>query len=170
MARFDAARPEGEREMRGSRLRRCCGVVPLLFLACCATTGTETGSRARRGASRSVAWEVIDMRKDVAADGQQISWRYTIVLQERSGHDVRFVKHSRSFQHENLAPIATESEFQRQLAAQSELRVSWMFREHPIDASRGVVQRGAPIRAWHRFEGADDSGEPVTVDVQFDLD
>jgi hypothetical protein len=110
------------------------------------------------------------MIKDVATDGQEISWRYTIVLKEQSGHGVQFTKHYRSFQHQNLMPVANESDFERRLAANSELRVSWLFREHGIDRSRRVVQRGGGIQAWHRFQGRDDSGQSVTVDVRFDLD
>jgi hypothetical protein len=45
-----------------------------------------------------------------------------------------------------------------------------MFREHAIDRSRGVVQGGGGIQAWHRFQGTNDSGESVTVDVRFTLD
>lgn len=157
--------------MSADRLHLSCALVALVAITSCATSGKETGaSGGRSGSSGSVAWQVADMHKDVAGDGREVSWRYTIVLKELSGHAVQFAKHYRSFQHPNMVAVVNESKFERSLAAKSELRVPWMFREHPIDASREVVQRGGGIQAWHRFAGDDDRGQPVTIDVRFDLD
>jgi hypothetical protein len=149
--------------------RRFCVLFTALSVSACAPSGDDT-SRQWKGSSDSIAWEVTDIRKQIAPDGKEISWQYTIVLHELSGHEILFSRHRRSFQHENLAPLVAESEFRRKLAARSELQVPWLFREHPIDASHAVIQRGDGIQVWHRFEGSNDGGQGVTVDVRFGLD
>jgi serine/threonine-protein kinase len=120
-----------------------------------------------KGASGSVAWEVVGVRTDTLA--AEVRWSYTLVLRETTGTAIQFERVVRSVARgDDGGARVTEERFQRRLEARAELRlpasdaVAYTAGTAPDSLREGVT-------VFRRFYGKDDKGREIVVDVQFRL-
>lgn len=106
------------------------------------------------GTSGGVSWEVVGIVQTKLPEEQAVRWDFGVVL--RAGRNLQF---------ERLEVVVGGSrvshKFERRLDAKGEVRVQHWERTRSGDG-RTVVRR------W--YYGKDDAGNPVTVEIRFDLD
>lgn len=115
------------------------------------------------------------MGQTVASDGREIRWNHTIILKETAGVGIQFERFESGSEGLLVRGGPREETFQRRLAPHSELRLSRYYRiyfEAGVQPSFGRPvpggQQGATV--FYRFQGKDDTGKTVRVDVRFHLD
>jgi hypothetical protein len=151
------------------RIHTLATVSAIALLTGCA--GGHTSSQPLQGVSAGVAWEIIDLRQRASTDGRAIRWYYTIVLKEVAGRAVDFKTIERSMHGQLSVETAETFPFTRHLAPKSDQRLSvWdgVRRNAFAPGTFGGVGQ-EPVRVLRRFRGRDESGTPVTVDVQVQL-
>jgi len=106
------------------------------------------------GTSGVVSWEVVDILQTTLPEEQAVRWDFVVVLTAvRSLRLERFEV--------SVGGSRVSSKFERRLDAKGEVRV------HHWDRTRSGDGRMV-VRRW--YYGKDDAGNPVTVEIRFDLD
>jgi hypothetical protein len=126
------------------------------------------------GTSGPVAWEVTAIERNQKPDGSLIRWDYEIVLREREGVGIAFQTLISDAEGPRTATSVQRIEYARRLEPRGELRYQtyyWIQKAAGTSTSFDVMPGGRQgVRLLKRFEGRDDTGKPVRVDVRFSLD
>jgi hypothetical protein len=126
------------------------------------------------GTSGPVAWEVVAIEQNRTADGRMIRWDFQLVLRERAGVGISFQTLVADSEGPATRTSADRRTFARRLEARAELRYTssyWITLSPERAAGFGVIPGGREgVRLLRRFEGRDDGGHSIRVDVRFTLD
>jgi hypothetical protein len=121
----------------------------------------DRAPRQIRGTSGPVTWEVVNLRQQVSADGQETRWSYTLVLRETAGRAIQFERVQGGAYGGGIESVPGDMKFEYKLNAKSELRVN--------DGAVLHSRLGGAVSVFERFLGRDDAGRPITVDVRIPL-
>jgi hypothetical protein len=126
------------------------------------------------GTSGPVSWEVSAIEQNRSADGTVIQWDFELVLREREGVGISFYTLVSDSEGPQTRTSAYRSPFARRLEPRGELRYQdfyWIQFGPGMTSGFGEIPGGrAGVRLLRRFEGRDDAGKTVRVDVRFTLD
>lgn len=139
-----------------------------------ATTPATARSPVYSGTSGSVAWEVVAIEQNRSADGRVILWSYDLILRERNGVGIAFQTVVTDSEGARTRTSAYTRPYVRRLEPQGEVRYQdeyWITLAIESAGGFGSIPGGREgVRILKRFEGRDDAGKAVRVDVRFPLD
>jgi hypothetical protein len=135
---------------------------------------TRVRSPVASGTSGPVAWEITAVEQNRGADGRVILWTYDLILRERNGVGIGFQTVVTDSEGARTRTSAYTGPYVRRLEPQGEVRYRdeyWITLAPESAGGFGSIPGGREgVRILKRFEGRDDAGKTVRVDVRFSLD